>query len=116
MGKNLTYDDLEDIIRDLKSELAGQKEIEAKVTIAEEDRQAKLIDAERKRQADLEKAELDRRAKLAELDAKSDDEMQKVRFQERSALERQKVDIAGDIAVASMRNSERTPNVVAVAT
>lgn len=30
MGKYLTYDDLGDIIRDLRSELAGQKEIEAK--------------------------------------------------------------------------------------
>ena len=30
MGKNLTYDDLEDIMRDLKSELAGHKEIRAK--------------------------------------------------------------------------------------
>jgi PAS domain S-box-containing protein len=30
MGKNLTYDDLEDITQDLKSELAGHKEIEAK--------------------------------------------------------------------------------------
>ena len=29
MGKDLTYDDLEGIIRDLKSELADQKEIEA---------------------------------------------------------------------------------------
>ena len=30
MGKNLTYDDIEEIISDLRSELAGQKEIEAK--------------------------------------------------------------------------------------
>ena len=30
MGKNLTYNDMEEIISDLRSELAGQKEIEAK--------------------------------------------------------------------------------------
>lgn len=33
MGKNLTFDDLESIIRDLTSELAGYKEIEAKAHI-----------------------------------------------------------------------------------
>jgi hypothetical protein len=108
---------MKQLIDSMQLELVNrQKEIDAKVVIAEEDRQAKLVDAERSRQTELEKSELDRRAKLAELDAKSDDEMEKIRYQARSALERQKVDIAGNIAVASMRNNERPPDVVSVST
>jgi hypothetical protein len=112
----------------MKRELENrQAETAAKVKIAEDNRKAAFIKDELDRQDKARENELDRQAKMIEIDAKADDDFDKLLLQEKSDLIQKiltlkgdinkfKADLAGKVALETIKKENNLPDDIQVYT